>query len=112
SMAGDASAGAGANAARCSNLANTIPQRGHSLAGAATSAWHFGQVMATYCFVTSIVPATTSLPLAFARSVHVPELFFASNVRASATSASSLGGKSYLAFMVFPSNDSVLKLAL
>ena len=53
--------------------------------------------MATYCFVTLIVPATTSLPLGLrSASVHVPELFFASKVRASPTSASSLGGKSSL----------------
>src|SRR3954468_794048 len=66
-----------------------------------------------YFRVTDHVPDATSASLAFARSDHVPFAVLPSKVADKATSASvSLGGKSYFAFIVFPSNESALKAAL
>src|SRR5262245_49537055 len=66
----------------------------------------------TYFFDTVHVPATASAPSALARNDHVPFAVLPSKVAVSATSANSLGGKSYLAVIFFPSNERVLKSAL
>jgi hypothetical protein len=65
-----------------------------------------------HCFVTVSVPDATSVFPALARSDHVPVAFFSSKVVARTTSAASSGGKSYLALMFLPSNDSDLQFAL
>lgn len=66
-----------------------------------------------YFFVTDHVPAATSEPSAFTRSDHVPFALLPSKVAVSNTSAvASLGGKSYFAFILFPSNESALNEAL
>jgi hypothetical protein len=108
--AGSASISPGCRTSRRWYFAKTMPQRGHSSAVAATGVAHFGQV--TYFFVTVHVPATTSEPSDFARKDHVPFAVFPSKVAVSATSARSLGGKSYFAVIFLPSNDNDLKSAL
>src|SRR5262249_448403 len=107
-------------------FAKTIPQRSHSVAPGETSAAHSGQWVSVswtrverrvgdmqllrqqhYFFVTDHVPAAASLSFAFARSDQVPFALLPSKLDSSTTSASaSAGGKSYLAVIFFPSNDS------
>src|SRR5262245_38891111 len=57
-----------------------------------------------YFLPTFQLPLTTSLPLAFSRSDHVPVALLPSNVATSTISACGCGVKSYLAVIFLPSN--------
>ena len=92
-------------------VGNRLKQRGCIRNGPAKPPFR-RRLVGSHCFVTVHVPVRAGLSVPFAWTAHVPFALLPSNVAPSATSADSSGGKSYLAVILFPSNESALKRAL